>query len=212
MFGRSTKVLIAVCALFSSSTEVNADQTPGFGISVSQDGLNQAKNIITPYIFANLKDLVIPELDFDGGYLKNIDIKVPEPALTDVNINLDQASNGVELICNNVVANMVSDFKYTYGILSVTGKATINIKKINMDIELDVGTQSGSIAGELAPLLKVQKMNINMNPDDIDITLSGSLVAKIASVFIPLFKSTLIPMIVNDLVQTVTTTINTTVD
>lgn len=55
-------------------------------------------------------------------------------------------------------------------------------------------------------------MNININPDDIDITLSGSLVAKIASVFIPLFKSTLIPMIVNDLVQTVTTTIDTTVD
>ena len=55
-------------------------------------------------------------------------------------------------------------------------------------------------------------MNINMNPDDIDITLSGSLVAKIASVFIPLFKSTLIPMIVDDLVKTVTTTIDTTVD
>lgn len=51
-----------------------------------------------------------------------------------------------------------------------------------------------------------------MNPDDIDITLSGSLVAKIASVFIPLFKSTLIPMIVDDLVKTVTTTIDTTVD
>lgn len=51
-----------------------------------------------------------------------------------------------------------------------------------------------------------------MNPDDIDITLSGSLVAKIASVFIPLFKSTLIPMIVDDLVKTVTTTIDTTVN
>lgn len=51
-----------------------------------------------------------------------------------------------------------------------------------------------------------------MNPDDIDITLSGSLVAKIASVFIPLFKSTLIPMIVNELEQTVIKTIDTTVD
>jgi hypothetical protein len=102
--------------------------------------LNQAKNIITPYIFANLKDLVIPELDFDGGSLKNIDIKIPEPALTDVSINLVQATNGVELVCNNVVANMVSDFKYTYGILSVSGVATINIKKIGLDLELDVGT------------------------------------------------------------------------
>ena len=25
-----------------------------------------------------MKDLVIPEIDFDGGYLKNIDIKIPE--------------------------------------------------------------------------------------------------------------------------------------
>ena len=140
MFRRSTKVLIAVCALFQSSSEVNADQGPGFGFSVSQNGLNQAKNIITPYIFANLKDLVIPELDFDGGSLKNIDIKIPEPALSDVNINLDQTNNGVELVCNNVVANMVSDFKYTYGILSVSGTATINIKKIGLDMELDVGT------------------------------------------------------------------------
>jgi hypothetical protein len=60
--------------------------------------------------------------------------------------------------------------------------------------------------------LTVQKFNVNINPDDIDIVLSGSLVAKIASVFIPLFQSTLIPMIVNDLIKTVTTTINTTVD
>lgn len=87
-----------------------------------------------------MKDLVIPELDFDGGSLKNIDIKIPEPALTDVSINLVQATNGVELVCNNVVANMVSDFKYTYGILSVSGVATINIKKIGLDLEFDVGT------------------------------------------------------------------------
>ena len=57
-----------------------------------------------------------------------------------MNINLVQANNGVELVCNNVIANMVSDFKYSYGILSVTGTATINIKKIGLDMELDVGT------------------------------------------------------------------------
>jgi hypothetical protein len=86
-----------------------------------------------------LKDLVIPEIDFDGGYLKNIDIKIPEPAISDVNINLVQSSNGVELVCNNVIANMVADFSYTYGI-TVKGSATINIKKINLDMELDAST------------------------------------------------------------------------
>lgn len=48
----------------------------------------------------------------------------------------------------------------------------------------------------MAPKLKVQKSDITINPDDIDVTLSGSLVAKIASVFIPLFKSTIIPLVV----------------
>lgn len=64
-------------ALLATSTQVAADQTPGFGFSVTQEGLNQANHIIVPYIFANFKDLVIPEIDFDGGSLKNIDIKIP---------------------------------------------------------------------------------------------------------------------------------------
>jgi len=38
-----------------------------------------------------------------------------------------------------VIANMVADFSYTYGI-TVKGSATINIKKINLDMELDAST------------------------------------------------------------------------
>lgn len=35
---------------------------------------------------------------------------------------------------------MTSQFKYTWGIITVDGDATINIKKISMDVELDIGT------------------------------------------------------------------------
>jgi len=61
-------------------------------------------------------------------------------------------------------------------------------------------------------MVTVGKINVDINPDDIDVTLSGGLVAKIASVFIPLFKSTLIPLIVTQLEDTVKTTITGTID
>jgi len=39
--------------------------------------MNQAKNIISPYIFAQLQDIQIAEVDFDGGWLKNLEVKIP---------------------------------------------------------------------------------------------------------------------------------------
>lgn len=70
---------------------------------------------------------------------------------------------------------------------------------MNADIELGLTTQPGSPTTDLAPKITADKVAININPDDVDIKLSGSLVSKIASVLIPLFKKTLIPMIVDDL-------------
>ena len=79
---------------FAAAVSANA----GLSAAVTQEGLTEAKTIITPYIFQNLNDIEVPEVDFDGGYLKNIKVTVPQPALTDVNVNLVDASNGVELL------------------------------------------------------------------------------------------------------------------
>lgn len=83
---------------------------------------------------------------------------------------------------------------------------------MNADIELGLTTQPGTPATDVAPKITADKVAVNINPDDIDIKLSGSLVSKIASVFIPLFKSTLIPMIVDDLTSQIKTIVDTTID
>jgi len=56
---------------------VSAAETPGLGISLSQDGMNLAKNIIAPYIFNIVGNVTIPEVDFDGGFLKNVEVELP---------------------------------------------------------------------------------------------------------------------------------------
>jgi len=53
---------------------------------------------------------------------------------------------------------------------------------------------------------------VNLDPNDIDITLSGSLVSKIANIFIPLIKSSIIPQIIDQVKAAAKTTIEGTID
>jgi len=79
---------------------------------------------------------------------------------------------------------------------------------MNIDLELALSTQPGTPTTDLAPMITVSKVDVDINPDDIDIKLSGSLVSKIASIFIPFFKSTIIPLIVTDLEDQVKSIVN----
>merc|ERR1712166_936901 len=198
-----------LCALIGASAAVA--NGPGITVSVSQEGINNAKNVAVPYIFNIIKDIKVPEVTFDGGFLKNIAIALPQPPISDITLNTDHASNGAELIADGVTAHMTADFSYTYWI-TVTGSADIKVNKMAIDMEIDVSEQPGTPSTEMAPKLKVQKSDITINPDDLDITLSGSLVAKIASVFIPLFKSTIIPLVVKQVQAQITTVVDTTIN
>merc|ERR1712195_97153 len=197
-----------LCALIGASAAVA--NGPGITVSVSQEGINNAKNVAVPYIFNIIKDIKVPEVTFDGGFLKNIAIALPQPPINDITLNVDHASNGAELVADGVTAHMTGDFSYTYWI-TVTGSVDVKVNKMGVDMEIDVSEQK-SAQGENAPKLKVQKSAITINPDDLDISLSGSLVAKIASVFIPMLKSTIIPLVVEQVQAQIGTMVDTTIN
>jgi len=111
-------------------------EDPGLGFSLTQTGLNEAKNEITPILFANLKNLTLPEIDFDGGYLKNMVVNIPQPDVSTINLNLLQATNGGELTATGIKATMEGDFKFKE-VITVTGGIDIIIKKLNIDFEMD---------------------------------------------------------------------------
>merc|ERR1712127_427852 len=202
------KMFYKVCALIATVAAANG---PGISVSISKEGINNAKNVAVPYIFNIIKDIQVPEVDFDGGFLKNIAIALPQPPITDITLNTDSANNGAELLADGVTAHLTADFSYTY-FLTVSGSADVKVNKMSIDMEIDVSEQPGTPSTEMAPKLKVQKSAININPDDLDITLSGSLVAKIASVFIPLFKSTIVPLVVKQVQAQIVTVVDTTIN
>lgn len=183
---------------------------PGAGVSLTKKGANNIKDIIAPYIFGLTQDIQVAEVDFDGGNLTDLVIKLPQPPLEDIGINTEHATNGVELFASGVGVTISSNFKYTYWI-TVSGEAAIKIQKASVDVEVDLSEQTTS-NGQKAPYLTVQKVNINVNPDNVDITLTGGLASKIAGAFIPYLKSTVIPDVITTLETTIKTGIDTTIN
>ena len=158
--------------------------------------MNDAKNVLVPIIFENLKNLTIPEVDIPGGKFKDILVQIPEPALSDIDLKTVHADNAIELDAKKVSVHMDADFTYKALFITVTGKADIKITNIGIDMELGMSTTTANPAYDTAPVLTALKTGVDINPNDVEITLHGGLVTKIASALIPLIKSSLIPSIV----------------
>lgn len=75
----------------------------------------------------------------------------------------------------------------------INGKADIKMKNIKVDFEVDLSTQKGQGTNDLAPKVAIPKVNVNISPEDVEVHLRGGLVSRIAGIFVPFIKRTLIP-------------------
>jgi len=64
----------------------------------------------------------------------------------------------------------------------------------------------------LAPKLTVTAVEIDLDPKNVDIKLSGGAVAKIARILIPLIKDTILPALIKQVEAAIPKVINTTID
>jgi len=104
---------------------------------------------------------------------------------------MDSANNGIDLKGSEINAHLTSAFTFKYLFITASGTADITISKIGFELEIDSSTQPGIDSHGLAPAVKAQTVNFNINPDNVDIKLHGGAVTKIASILIPLLKKTI---------------------
>lgn len=74
-----------------------------------------------PFIFSFLQNLSIPEVDFDGGSLKNIEVQLPMPPVEEVSLTFDSANNGGEISCSKNTAHIAADFTFKYLFITANG-------------------------------------------------------------------------------------------
>jgi len=87
---------------------------------------------------------------------------------------------------------------------------TIDITNMSLATRLDVGTQPSDFSYDVAPKLNVGQMDINLDPKNINVQLTGGFVTKIASVFVPFIKGTLVPQMIAQVKTQATQAINVT--
>lgn len=75
---------------------VTAADGAGVAVSVSQDGITDAKDVLVPYIFGLLKNISIPDVNTSGLFLTNVSLALPAPTNNDINITNDNAKNEIK--------------------------------------------------------------------------------------------------------------------
>jgi len=94
--------------ILASLLNVATAATTGAKASMDMDIIKEAKDVYFSYILNILKKVDIPDISFDGGYIKGNSF-----ALTDTPKNVyfdtDVRDNGFELTCNDLEASFTSN-------------------------------------------------------------------------------------------------------
>ena len=161
-----------------------------------------------------LKNISIPDVNSSGLFLKNATFGLPVPGKEDINITNIAAKNEIKFDAAKLHAVLKANFEFKKGIFDVKGFMELDIINdgLGIHIPLDLGTQPGTPSYDLAPKITVTAVEIDLDPKNVDIKLTGGAVARIAKILIPLIKDTILPAIIKKVETAIPKIINTTID
>jgi len=205
------KTLLSAAAIVAG---VKAADGPALAVIASQDGLTDTTHILVPYIFGFLHDLQLPDVSTSGLTLSKIVVDLPPPDAEAVNITNVAASNAVRLDASRIHMTMHAAFEFKYLFLDVKGNMEVDFINdgLGAHIPLVLSTQPGTHGTDLAPKVTCSGIDLVLNPDNVNITLTGGAVAKIAGILIPLIKNTILPEVIKTVETKGAELINTTLD
>jgi len=182
--------LSAIVALAAAS-----NMQAGLGMSLTQNGITNAKNVIVPLLFGKAVDLSVPDYSSDGLTLTNIVASAYAPSdLSEIDIALGAAQNSVGLASTGVSTHITADFSYKVLFSTVTGQMDITVTDAGLDTTVDLSTQNvAALGGEMAPFLTCESVALKVDPSNVTIKLTGGAVDKIAGSLVNLMKSSILP-------------------
>lgn len=159
-------------------------------------------------IVETLNNLQIPDINSDDGkdYLHGNHVTVNQ-ASSDVTFAVDTAKNALTLTMNNLSANFYSDsFRAHSWIFVATGHTEVDMDTVNIGMGLSFSTETTS-DGKVVPKVEAVDVVVDINRDDISISIWGNIWADFAAAFEIFFKSTVVGLIQDTVRDTLTTTI-----
>ena len=130
-----------MAATFVSGLNIELGQpgsilTPGLSGSFDYNDFDTLKDAMLTSILRKLNNMTIPEISFDGGYLRNNRLYVQQKADSLIFIPVE-AENALVFQISNIVADMsVQEFAYTKLLIPIKGFAKIKMQGVFLRVKV----------------------------------------------------------------------------
>jgi hypothetical protein len=165
---------------------------PGFTVSTSLHGLNQlTHHFLGPYFFSRSEWFPLPdEFPFSGGKVKDVEVLLlqPKDLQKDIKFDIDTKNKTIRMNGHRMYAQMRGNFTFTFMYVEFSGQVYSNVSDMTVIADSRLRAVPDE-TGRLAPQLEIVNLEIEIDPNNIQVKLEGSVVAKIAEVFTEIFKN-----------------------
>ena len=136
----------------------------GAGASIDMAQVMQAKNVFASYLFNTLKNVEMPDMAFDSGFLnQNVFRATPSLNASDTKIVVDEANNGIQISAKNMNAQFLSkSMVERLNVLDAKGSAYFDMTSVS--ISLDMGITTQKVGERLLPAFKTSNIKVDL-PD-----------------------------------------------
>ena len=172
------------CKMELSSLRVCIDEaiSPGIVFGVTQEGIKEAGSVLIPIIFNAIEELIIEEVNFEGGDLRNIVVHISEPAIENTAVRfVESAPDTIEFRASGITVLTTMDFDYTK-FVSFHGSGDVEVTDASIVLEA-ILSANGTV-----PAVDVTKLHIDAKGANTNITINGNLATKVARIAQPILK------------------------
>jgi hypothetical protein len=140
----------------------------------------------------------LPEISEDGFKVSNVKIDIMPIDTKNVKIGMQSSDNSIQFVAQNLAIQIKGDFKYKLFLITYHGRFEAVVEENGASLALGLPLLTQQSGSKLLPAININNMNLNIDSNKVKITLSGSIVADIADLFVGFFKKTILKAVVKE--------------
>ena len=169
----------------------------GAAVGMDIDLIRNVKNFVLPDIIKQINALVLPRIEYKGGYVDGIRFNFAIKSLDSIQFIFDPATNSLVINCQDIFGQVKGNFKQKLLLISASGWFKADFKDRGIGLTKKIPINNQLVNGRSLPKIELTNFKLGFDISKIKITIGGGILADIGDIFIGLFKRTIIKSIAN---------------
>lgn len=189
-------LLISTFSCLSLTHALGSGHMPsGIAAAVDTQLVTKVKNYLMPMILTYINNEKLPRMEFDGGYVEDVQLDLFVKSNNSLQLNFSEAINGGILTASDIGGTVTANVKYRALFVNVKAKAIVTFDDNAITLYGELPFTNQTVDGRVLPRVDVQQFDINFDTKKIHIDLEGSLLADIIAIIVRAFKTSILKAI-----------------